>query len=381
MERLKNILEEQLSEELSQIIISNPRRAALAQKIKIRPVLLKDELNFQITEYKGKQVFHDNLKKEDASEYITNQMENFFGQMVLESSTKTVNMLVSKKGTVTIKQKAQKNEMKPKELSHNRKKRYILEEGTVVPFLVDLGVQTKEGKIVNSRYDKFRQINRFLEFIQDIVENLPKGREITIVDFGCGKSYLTFAMYHYLKIMKGFDIRVIGLDLKEDVIAYCNELKDKYGYEKISFTTGDIASYTGVDAVDMVVTLHACDTATDYALEKAVKWGASVILSVPCCQHELNYQMKNEELSVVLKYGLLKERIAALVTDGLRAEMLEQCGYDTQVLEFIDMEHTPKNILIRAVKKNTDVKANFEKYNKCCKALEVDPMLGRLLKK
>ena len=381
MERLKNILEEQLSEELSQIIISNPRRAALAQKIKIRPVLLKDELNFQITEYKGKQVFHENLKKEDASEYITNQMENFFGQMVLESSTKTVNMLVSKKGTVTIKQKAQKNEMKPKELSHNRKKRYILEEGTVVPFLVDLGVQTKEGKIVNSRYDKFRQINRFLEFIQDIVENLPKGREITIVDFGCGKSYLTFAMYHYLKIMKGFDIRVIGLDLKEDVIAYCNELKDKYGYEKISFTTGDIASYTGVDAVDMVVTLHACDTATDYALEKAVKWGASVILSVPCCQHELNYQMKNEELSVVLKYGLLKERIAALVTDGLRAEMLEQCGYDTQVLEFIDMEHTPKNILIRAVKKNTDVKANFEKYNKCCKALEVDPMLGRLLKK
>jgi len=381
MERLKNILEEQLTAELSQIIISNPRRAALAQKIKIRPVLLKEELNFQITEYKGKQVFHENLKKEEALTYIVDQMENFFGQMVLESSSKTVNMLVSKKGTVTIKQKVQKNEIKPKELSHNRKKRYILEEGIAVPFLVDLGVQTKEGKILNSRYDKFRQINRFLEFIQDIVENLPKGREITIVDFGCGKSYLTFAMYHYLKVMKGFDIRVIGLDLKEDVIAYCNELKDKYGYEKMSFTTGDIASYTGVDAVDMVVTLHACDTATDYALEKAVKWGASVILSVPCCQHELNYQIKNDELSAVFKYGLLKERIAALVTDGLRAEMLEQCGYDTQVLEFIDMEHTPKNILIRGVKKNKDVNADFEKYDNCCKALNVDPMLGRLLKK
>jgi len=381
MERLKNILEEQLTAELSQIIISNPRRAALAQKIKIRPVLLKEELNFQITEYKGKQVFHENLKKEEALTYIVDQMENFFGQMVLESSSKTVNMLVSKKGTVTIKQKVQKNEIKPKELSHNRKKRYILEEGAAVPFLVDLGVQTKEGKIVNSRYDKFRQINRFLEFIQDIVENLPKGREITIVDFGCGKSYLTFAMYHYLKVMKGFDIRVIGLDLKEDVIAYCNELKDKYGYEKMSFTTGDIASYTGVDAVDMVVTLHACDTATDYALEKAVKWGASVILSVPCCQHELNYQIKNDELSAVFKYGLLKERIAALVTDGLRAEMLEQCGYDTQVLEFIDMEHTPKNILIRGVKKNKDVNTDFEKYDNCCKALNVDPMLGRLLKK
>ena len=381
MERLKNILEEQLNTELSQIIISNPRRAALAQKVKIRPVLLKDQLNFQVTEYKGKQVFHENLEKQEAIAYVTEQMEKFFGQMVLESATKTVNVLVSKKGTVTIKQKIQKNEVKPKELSHNRKKRYILEEGTAIPFLVDLGVQTKEGKIVHSRYDKFRQINRFLEFIQDIVENLPKGRELTIVDFGCGKSYLTFAMYHYLKVMKGFDIRVIGLDLKEDVIAYCNELKDKYGYDKMSFTTGDIASYTGVDAVDMVVTLHACDTATDYALEKAVKWGASVILSVPCCQHELNYQMKNEELSAVLKYGLLKERIAALVTDGLRAEMLEQCGYDTQVLEFIDMEHTPKNILIRAVKKNKGVTANFDKYDNCCKALGVDPMLGRLLKK
>ena len=381
MERLKHILEEQLNEQLSQIIISNPRRAALAQKVKIRPVLLKDQLNFQVTEYKGKQVFHENMEKPAASEYIITQMENFFGQMVLESTTKTVNVLVSKKGTVTIKQKNQKNEVKPKELSHNRKKRYILEEGEAIPFLVDLGVQTKEGKIIHSRYDKFRQINRFLEFIQDIVEDLPKGRELTIVDFGCGKSYLTFAMYHYLKVMKGFDIRVIGLDLKEDVIAYCNELKDRYGYEKMSFTTGDIASYTGVDAVDMVVTLHACDTATDYALEKAVKWGASVILSVPCCQHELNYQMKNEELSAVLKYGLLKERIAALVTDGLRAELLEQCGYDTQVLEFIDMEHTPKNILIRGVKKNKVRTADFEKYEKCCKTLEVTPTLYTLLKK
>ena len=362
MERLKNILEEQLNADLSQIVISNPRRAALAQKVKIRPVLLKDCLNFQVTEYKGKQVFHENLEKDATASYILEQMKNFFGQMVLESSTKTVNVLVSKKGTVTIKQKAQKKEMKPRELSHNRKKRYILEAGEAIPFLEDLGVQTKDGKIVNSRYDKFRQINRFLEFIQDIVEDLPKGRELTIVDFGCGKSYLTFAMYHYLKVMKGVDIRVIGLDLKEDVIAYCNELKEKYGYDKMSFTTGDIASYTGVDAVDMVVTLHACDTATDYALEKAVKWGASVILSVPCCQHELNYQMKNEALSAVLKYGLLKERMAALVTDGLRAEMLEQCGYDTQVLEFIDMEHTPKNILIRGVKRSASTTHQAHEY-------------------
>lgn len=380
MERLKHILEEQLDENLSQIIISNPRRAALAQKVKIRPVLLKEQLNFQVTEYKGKQVFHENMEKQSVEEYIITQMSDFFGQMVLESTTKTVNVLVSKKGTVTIKQKVQKKEVKPQELSHNRKKRYILEEGVAVPFLVDLGVQTKDGMIVKARYDKFRQINRFLEFIQDIVENLPKGRELTIVDFGCGKSYLTFAMYHYLKVMKGFDIRVIGLDLKEDVIAYCNELKDKYGYEKMSFTTGDIKEYTGVDAVDMVVTLHACDTATDYALEKAVKWGASVILSVPCCQHELNYQMKNAELSAVFQYGLLKERIAALMTDGLRAELLEQCGYEAQVLEFIDMEHTPKNILIRAVKNPGKTTRDFTKYENCCKALGVTPTLGRLLK-
>lgn len=380
MERLKNILEEQLNTDLARIIISNPRRMAHDQKVTIRPVMLKDKLNFQVTRYRGKQVFHENMEKEALIVSITEEMEHSFGQLVLESRTKIVNMLVSKKGTVTIKQKAQKKEIKQQELSHNRKKRYILKEGEPIPFMEDLGVFTKEGKIVHSRYDKFRQINRFLEFIEDIIENLPKERELTIVDFGCGKSYLTFAMYHYLKVMKGFDIRVIGLDLKEDVIAYCNELKDRYGYEKMSFTTGDIKDYTGVNSVDMVVTLHACDTATDYALEKAVKWGARVILSVPCCQHELNFQMKNEELSPVLKYGILKERIAALVTDGLRAELLEQNGYETQVLEFIDMEHTPKNLLIRGVKKDKVVKADYTKYEECCKALQVSPTLGKLLK-
>lgn len=363
------------------IVVSNPRRAAIAQKIKLRPVLLKERLNFQLTKYQGKQVFHENLEKSEAVAYLLEQMEHSFGQLVLESTEKTVHVLVSKKGTVTIRQKNRKEEAKARTLSHNRKKRYILEEGIPVPFLVDLGVQTKEGQIVHAKYDKFRQINRFLEFIQDIIEELPRDREITILDFGCGKSYLTFAMYHYLKNMKGFDIRVIGLDLKEEVIAYCNELKERYGYEKLTFTTGDIAGYTGVDAVDMVVTLHACDTATDHALAKAVSWGAKVILSVPCCQHELNAQIKNEELSAVLQYGLLKERIAALVTDGLRAEMLEQCGYDTQVLEFIDMEHTPKNILLRGVKRNKKRNADFTAYDRCCAALGVTPAIGELLKK
>ena len=219
-----------------------------------------------------------------------------------------------------------------------------------VPFLQDLGVMTQEGKIVRTKFDKFRQINRFLEFIEDILPQLSKNREVTILDFGCGKSYLTFAMYYYLHELKQYDIRIIGLDLKKEVIRHCNELAKKYGYEKLTFLEGDIAAYEGVDQVDMVVTLHACDTATDYALAKAIGWNAKVILSVPCCQHELNRQIQNDVLAPIMKYGLLKERFAALMTDGLRAEYLESAGYHVQVLEFIDMEHTPKNILLRAVK-------------------------------
>ena len=237
---------------------------------------------------------------------------------------------------------------------------------------------TAEGKVVKSRYDKFRQINRFLEFVQDVLPQMEKGRELTILDFGCGKSYLTFALYYYLKILNGYDIRVIGLDLKEDVIAHCNVLAEKYRYDKLTFLTGDIADYEGVSKVDMVVTLHACDTATDYALEKALEWDAKVILSVPCCQHELNKQMENEILKPVMKYGLIKERMAALVTDALRAGRLEEAGYQVQILEFVDMEHTPKNILIRAVK--TGKPHKIEGLDVCEKFLGVDPLLGRLRK-
>lgn len=247
---------------------------------------------------------------------------------------------------------------------------------------------TPEGKVVNSRYDKFRQINRFLEFIRDICPALPRGRELTMIDFGCGKSYLTFAMYYYLRELQGFDLRIIGLDLKEDVIRRCNELAERFGYEKLKFLAGDIADYEGVDQVDLVVTLHACDTATDYALARAVEWNARAILSVPCCQHELNGQIRNETLEPVLRYGLLKERMAALITDGLRASLLEQHGYQVQVLEFIDMEHTPKNIMIRAVKKQKKIRlpreaeqkgATEEELRRCMEALHVEPTLERLL--
>lgn len=379
MERIKDFLDEQLG----QIILSNSRRKEEVSKVRVRPLLLKEKLVFQVEEFRGNQAFHQNLMKDEAYEYLQNAMSDTFRQMELASAKGSAQILVSKNGKMTVKVKKNrpvKGQAKIQApstlLDHNRKKKYVLEEGKPIPFLQDLGVMTADGRIVHSRYDKFRQINRFLEFVQDILPKLPKGREINIIDFGCGKSYLTFAMYYYLKELNGFDIRVIGLDLKQDVIDHCNQLARKYGFEKLAFYHGDIASYEGVDQVDMVVTLHACDTATDYALAKAVRWNASVILSVPCCQHELNRQMKNDMLEPVLQYGLLKERMAALYTDGIRAEILENHGYRTQILEFIDMEHTPKNVLIRAVKEGKG-KKNGKKLQEMMDFLHVENTLAK----
>ena len=345
----KEILVDCMDQHLAKIIISGPRKKDSVRKIEIRPVLLKEQLVFQASAYTEKQVQHYNLTEEEVYEKVAGWMEGFRQLEVLHPK-KQVQVLVSKKGKRTVRQLKSGCPVSAAPLEHNRRKKYILDPDIPVPFLHDLGVQTKEGKIVHSRYDKFRQMNRFLEFIEDIVPELPKDRESVIIDFGCGKSYLTFAMYYYLKELKKYDVHIIGLDLKEDVIRKCNGLAEKYGYEKLHFLCGDIAEYEGVQKVDMVVTLHACDKATDYALAKAVEWDAQVILSVPCCQHELNDQIQNKMLSPVLKYGLLKERMSALLTDGIRAELLESKGYSTQILEFIDVEHTPKNLLIRAVK-------------------------------
>lgn len=377
MEEIRAVLEQCFTLDFISGTISNPREKGGVTKVKIRPMLVKEKLIFQFEAFENNQAFHENVSAEEAVIKVQKYMELF---KQLQMMTKTVNytILVSKKGKVTVQKKGVKGEVKKVDLSHNRSKKYILEEGVKVPFLYDLGVQTADGKIVKSRFDKFRQINRFLEFIEDILPQLAKDKEVTILDFGCGKSYLTFAMYYYLHELKGYDIRIIGLDLKKDVIRLCNELSEKYGYEKLKFLEGNIADYTGVDEVDMVVTLHACDTATDFALAKAVGWKAKVILSVPCCQHELNGQIQNDMLAPVLKYGLIKERMAALITDALRAEYLEGEGYDAQILEFIDMEHTPKNILIRAVKTGKK-KANKEEIKNCEKQLHVSPMLGRLL--
>ena len=400
MEEIKKLLKEVLNREFIRAVISSPKEkegtAVLLEcgtepvqgilKIKVRPLEKRGELMFQLEAFTKTQAFHRNLNPEAAGEILAVVMERF-GQMQLETVSQDCTVLISKKGKVTIRRKQKKFRAKAADLSHNRKKRYILEEGVKVPFLQDLGVMTQDGKIVHTRFDKFRQINRFLEFIEDILPQLDRGRELTILDFGCGKSYLTFAMYYYLHELKKYDIRIIGLDLKSEVIRHCNELAEKYGYEKLQFLEGDIADYEGVNHVDMVVTLHACNTATDYALAKAVGWNAKVILSVPCCQHEINEQFEAGEtpevLAAVMEYGLLRERFAALVTDGLRAKYLESEGYETQVLEFIDMEHTPKNILLRAVRRGkTDgaIEAESRKKLEECEAfLNIQPTLGRLL--
>ena len=377
MENLKLLLQENLNQEFLAAVLSAPRDKSGVEKVKVRPLLKRGKLVFQLESFCNRQAFHENLSAEEAADRIFEYMQNM-KQMQMETKQWNYTVLVSKKGKLTIKRKAQKNPNKQADMNHNRKKQYILEEGTMVPFLRDLGVMTEEGKIVRTKFDKFRQINRFLEFIEDILPQLDKGREVTILDFGCGKSYLTFAMYYYLHELKQYDIRIIGLDLKTEVIRHCNELSEKYGYEKLTFLEGDIADYEGVDRVDMVVTLHACDTATDYALAKAVGWHAKVILSVPCCQHEINRQIANDVLKPILKHGLLKERFSAIVTDALRAEYLEREGYEVQVLEFIDMEHTPKNILIRAI--DTGKKGKNSKRIKDCETfLNVEPTLGRLL--
>ena len=377
MDELRTVLEDNLNSEFLLAVLSNPRRADGPNKVRIRPVRHKDRHVYQFEAFCGTQVFHQNLEKEEACGKILEYMENF-RHMQLETQSAAVSALVSKKGKVTVKKKLRARKKAPAATDHNRKKHYILEEGIPVPFLQDLGVMTAEGKIVRTKFDKFRQINRFLEFIQDVLPKLPGEREIRILDFGCGKSYLTFAMYYYLHELQGLDVRILGLDLKEDVIRACNQLSQRYGYEKLRFLEGNIADYTGADEVDMVVTLHACDTATDFALAKAVGWKAKVILSVPCCQHELNGQMENELLRPILQYGLIKERLAALVTDGLRAQYLEREGYDVQVLEFIDMEHTPKNILLRAVRTGRKGE-NGAAIQACEEFFHVSPTLGKLL--
>ncbi len=387
-EQLEKLMRETVDDRLYQIILSNPREKDGVFKIKIRPVMVKGRLLFQQTRYEGTKVLHENLDRDAAVRSIVDALERDFKQCEVSHQSCKAVILVSRKGRMTINKRIleareQADAGRAVRLAHNRKKQYILEEGIPVPFLIDLGVQTREGRIVRARYDKFKQINRFLEFIEDILPTLSEENTVHIIDFGCGKSYLTFAMYYYLHDLRGYDVEITGLDLKEDVITNCNALSRKYGYDKLHFMKGDIAEYEEQSTVDMVVTLHACDTATDYALAKAVGWGAKVILSVPCCQHEVNRQIHNEALSPLLKYGIIKERLSALVTDALRANLLEAAGYETNILEFIDMEHTPKNLLIRAVRKSCVDGRKEQKVRQdaeeVMQLLNIDPTIKRLV--
>ncbi len=383
MEKVKQLLEKNLNENTLRAVVSNRRSKQVSQKLVFRPFMEKNKLMFQREEYANNQVFHENMDKETTVEQICTFLEKDYKQLDLLCEQSSFSALVSKKGRSTIKEN-KKQIAKKIDLSHNRRKKYILDTDEVIPFLVDLGVQTKEGKIVDKKYKKYKQINRFLEFVKDVLPELPKDRPVKIIDFGCGKSYLTFAVYYYLQIMNGRDVEMIGLDLKKDVIAHCNRMAEKYGYTNLHFLEGDISTYDGADSADMVITLHACDVATDFALDKAVHWNAKVILSVPCCQHELNAQIENDVLEPLLKYGILKERFAALLTDALRANLLEQNGYEVQILEFIDMEHTPKNLLIRAVKRGEKADKKQEKlensYKVLCDELNAHGTLEKILK-
>jgi len=361
--------------------LSAPRTAGLPDKIRIRPVALKSGTGFQIEQFRGPKAFHLNAAAAKIEELLTDWLGTGYARAEFATATGTVQVMANRRGELTALRKNNPQHATgavgapiDKPASHNRTKNYILKEGIPVPFLVDLGVMTKEGTVINAKQDKFRQINRFLEFIADVLPELEKAvagedgnaaRELSIVDFGCGKSYLTFAVYHYLSVLQGMKVRIVGLDLKEDVISHCSALAVKYAYAGLHFAVGDIAEYTGADSADMVITLHACDTATDFALAQAVRWNARVILSVPCCQHELNAQLAETQtgekspgrivLAPAFKHGIIRERMAALFTDALRAELLEAEGYRVQILEFIDMSHTPKNLLIRAIRKDRAV--------------------------
>ena len=329
------------------IVLSNVAdKEQRIQKVQIE----KKEKHFQIAQYSDKQVFHKNVDEEELISFCIEELGVNFLQLNAWMLGGEASVKLTKKGKLLFALKKSDNSALADEVrDNNRKKNYILEEGRVIEPLIDMGIFTKEGKIVSSMYDKFKQINRFIEIIDDELKKKII-THLNIIDFGCGKSYLTFIVYYYLTEIKKIKVNMIGLDLKEDVIRKCNKAAKKYGYENLSFELGDINGYSAPFKVDMVITLHACDMATDFALYNAINWGANYIFSVPCCQHELNSQIKSETFSLMTRYGIIKERFSALVTDAIRGNLLEYMGYNVNLLEFVDLSHTPKNILIRAVK-------------------------------
>ena len=382
MEALEDVIKEILKEDIVKIVISNKvNKDVTYNKINIT---LKEKNNneyYQIEKFTDKQVFHENIDKSQLESKLIESIENKYKQVSAWSETTTFDLKISKKGKIHLSKRKSDN-VKMVNKSHNKEKNYILKEGMIIEPLIDLGVFTKEGKVVKSKYDKYKQINRFVEIIDDEIKKNDY-KELTILDFGCGKSYLTFVLYYYFVKIKNIKVKMIGLDLKKDVIKKCNDIAKSYNYENLHFELGDINGFKYNNKVDMVITLHACDTATDYALYNAIKWNSKMIFSVPCCQHEFNKDMKSEDLSILTRYGIIQERVAALMTDAVRGNLLEAVGYKTQLLEFIDIAHSPKNILIRAskgkVSKEKREKA-IEEVNNLIKEFNFNPTLYKLLK-
>ncbi|MBQ1983878.1 MAG: SAM-dependent methyltransferase [Spirochaetaceae bacterium] len=374
----------EISQNLVSATFAKPTVDSKFNKIKINI----NNHSFFVQMYTSTQAFHKNLSNEELKTFLQENIGVNFKHVYIETNDKKFTFLTNKKGKITLlENRNNKNPVvQEKNSSNNSKiKNYIIQEGKPVPFLVHLGVMNKEGKVLAQKYDKFKQINRFLEYIKDILPEINNGQTLKIIDFGCGKSYLTFAVYHFINEIEKIPVEIIGLDLKDDVITMCNLLAKEFGYKNLHFYNGTVEDYFAKiedKKCDLVITLHACDTATDYAIASAIKQNSKAILSVPCCQHELNQNYKqssNQAINQMLKYGIVKERFLSLTTDVMRCELLKEKGYSTQLLEFIDVSHTPKNLLIRAVKKKSSSVNENSNYKELAKLVEQDICLAKLM--
>ena len=358
--------------------LSKPSRRDPARptKLTVRPVRVGGEVRYLWTRHFSTRAEDEHLSAGESERRLVELLRDGFRQGLLHTTEADFQVLSSGEPRV-LRRPATRPGL---ELDHDRRKRYILEEGKPVPFLVELGVMTPEGKVRARRYGKFRQVNRFLELVEDVLPALRLEGSLRVVDFGSGKSYLTFALHHCLHELHGRELELVGLDLKRDVVDRCEALARTLGAEGLRFEVGDIAGFEVSGPVDLVVSLHACDTATDAALERAVRWESDLILAVPCCQHELLGQISNESLGPLLRHGLLRERFAADVTDAVRAQLLGLVGYDVQLVEFVELEHTPKNVLIRAVRRSGRERERLAReYLELKRSLGIDPYLERAL--
>ena len=379
MSELADLVEDLIARDaLTGATLSKPRRSDPARyaKVTVDPIVVRGALRYRWRYHYATRTTDEHLAAEETARRLVHLIGGEFRQAHLRATDADYQLLADASGTKVLRRPATKPTASR---AHDRRKQHVLADGVPVPFLVELGVQTSTGKVKSPRRDKFRQVNRFLELVEDVLPALPAGR-LRVVDFGSGKSYLTFALHHLLTTVHGREVDLVGLDLKEDVVATCNALARTLGSVGLRFEVGDIAGYAGVDAADLVVSLHACDTATDAALERAVRWNAPVILAVPCCQHELLGQIQNAPLGPLLERGLLRARFASDVTDAARAQLLEAVGYDVQLVEFVELEHTPKNVLIRATRRPARDRAKaYAEYRRFADALGIDPALERLL--